>query len=181
MYTNRGPNFRPYGDVITVVRRDFPPADKTLVDPDNIGTNFIDGEWVTQDSNGKLIRPTNIATALDPAGTKLCWPIWVEPGRSDIMSQSEKKFPILWQGDWEFESMIFDPAAVVGSGAAITLMHQPLKIATITLGSVSGGSRKFSGLVGHGGSGDSAQAVGYVTRLPTANGGWLRMRGGNLY
>jgi hypothetical protein len=51
-----------------------------------------------------------------------------------------------------------------------------LKVATITIG-----SRNYTGLVGHGGSGDASKVVGYVTKLPAANGNKLRLRGGILY
>lgn len=168
-------NFRPVGDVLPVVRRDFPLADKTLVNPEN-AVSLYDGEWMTLDSNYKMIRPVDITTegdAPDSAAT-LLFPLWAENGRYDIQAMGDKKPPLLWMGGWEFESRIFDPAATVGSGAAISSLWQPLKVATVTIG-----SRNFSGLVGHGGEGtDTARVVAYVTRLPADNGGWLRLRGG---
>jgi hypothetical protein len=59
-------------------------------------------------------------------------------------------------------------------------MLQPLKVASISVGGVYG-VRTLSGLVGHGGSNDTDRIVGYVTKLPAANNGWLRLRGGNLF
>lgn len=172
-------NFKPVSDVIPVVRRDFIPADRTLVDPSN-PLSFIDGEWLTLDSAGKLVRPMSVAGAGNAAGTKLCWPLWSENGRYDIQAMAERKCPLLWLNDWEFETRIFDAAAVVGgAGVAITAILQPVKVASVSLGGVYG-TRILSGLVGAGAA-DTDRVVGYVTRLPAANGGWLRIRGGNNF
>lgn len=169
-------NFRPVGDVLPVVRRDFPLADKTLVDPDN-AVSLFDGEWMTLNSSYKMVRAADVTTpdAIPTAGN-LCFPLWAENGRYDIQAMADKKPPLLWMNSWEFETRIFDPAAVVttgGTGAAITSLWQPLKVATITIG-----ARNYVGLVGHGGSGDTDLIVGYVTKLSTDNSGWLRLRGG---
>jgi len=165
-------NFRPVADVLPLERRDYPVADKTLTNPNN-PVVLVDGEWMTLDSSEKLIRAADVASPGDAAGAALCWPLWAERGRFDIQAMADRKTPILWMGAWEFESLIFDPAAVVGSGAAITTLMQGVKVATVTIG-----ARNFVGLVGHGGSGDSDRVVGYVTRLHTVNGGFLRLRGG---
>jgi hypothetical protein len=61
----------------------------------------------------------------------------------------------------------------LGSGAPITFVLQGVKAATIAIG-----GRNFTGLVGHGGSADASPVVGYVTRLPSANGGKLRFING---
>ena len=171
-------NFRPVGDVLAVVRRDIGLNDKSLANPRN-ATFLVDGEWLSQTQANKLERACNIATAgNEPATTthgfpKRLFPCWSESGRYDVQAMFEKKVPILWAGFWEFETMIFDAAAVVGSGHAVAEVDQPLKVASITID-----GKICSGLVGHGGSGDStATIVGWVTRLHTNNGGWLRLRG----
>jgi hypothetical protein len=173
-------NFRPVTDVLPVVRRDLLPADKTLVNPAN-PLSLIDGEWVTLNSNAQLVRPFDITQTAGSvwAGTQLCWPLWAENGRFDIQAMADNKTPVLWLNAWEFETRIFDPAAVVNSGAAITAILQPVKVASISIGGFFG-TRTLSGLVGHGAS-ESDRIVGYVTRLPAANNGWLRIRGGTLY
>jgi hypothetical protein len=130
---------------------------------------------MTLNAAEQLIRAADVATPGNPA-TALSFPLWAEQGRFDVQAIADRKTPILWMGSWEFETLIFDPAAVVGSGAAITALLQPLKVATVTVG-----SRNFVGIVGHGGGADSAQIVGHVTRLHTANAGFLRMRGGNAF
>lgn len=167
-------NFRPVADVLPLERRDFPVADKTLTNPGN-AVVLVDGEWMTLNASEKLIRASAIGTPGDPSLT-LSFPLWAERGRFDVQAMADRKTPILWMGSWEFETLIFDPAAVVGSGAAITALFQPLKVATVTIG-----TRNFTGIVGHGGSGDTHRIVGHVTRLHTNNGGFLRMRGGNSF
>ena len=166
-------NFRPVSDILTLERRDFPLADKTLADPSS-ATPLVDGEWVNLNSSEKVIRATTVGTPGDAlTAGELAWPVWSERGRYDVQAMAERKVPLIWMGSWEFESLIFDAAATVGSGAAITAIMQPVKVATVTIG-----SRNYTGLVGHGGSGDSDLIVGYVTRLHTVNGGFLRIRGG---
>ena len=169
-------NFRPVGDVLPVVRRDFPLADKQLANPEN-PLSLYDGEWMTLDSSYKLVRACDVtddSTPAEPAAGALCFPLWAENGRFDIQAMADRKPPLLWMGNWEFETRVFDPAVAAGSGAAITTLWQPVKVATVVIG-----TRNFVGLVGHGGAGvDSALIVGYVTKLSSDNGGWLRIRGG---
>ena len=174
MSTVQKTNFEPVRDVLTVVRADYPLADTTLANPGN-ALALVDGEWMTLNATAKLVRGSVVGTPDDPAVT-LTWPLWAERGRTDVQTMADRKMPVLWMGQWEFDSRIFDAAAIVGSGAAITFMFQPLKVATITLG-----SRNYTGLVGHGGSGDTDIIIGSVTKLPAVNGGKLRLRGGNRY
>ena len=170
-------NFRPHGDILPVVRRDFPLADKTLASPDN-PVSLYDGEWMTLNSAYKLVRGAVVAAPGNvPAATALCFPLWAENGRYDIQAMADRKPPLLWENHWEFETRIFDPAAAVGNGVAITAMWQPLKVASITIG-----ARNYVGLVGHGGAGvDTDRIVAYVTKLSSDNGGGLRIRGGFGY
>ncbi|HOM14311.1 MAG TPA: hypothetical protein PLB41_13440, partial [Rubrivivax sp.] len=70
------------------------------------------------------------------------------------------------------KTRIFDATKALGAGAAITTLLQPVKVATITLG-----SRNYVGLVGSAYN-DTAVIVGYVTRLPSAAGGMLQFMSG---
>ena len=85
---------------------------------------------------------------------------------------SEKKTTVLFTGEWEFDTRIYDATTVVASGAAMALL-KPVKVGTITIG-----SRNYTGLLGHGGTSDNALIVGYVTRMPATNGGKLRIKSG---
>lgn len=176
MSTIQRVNFEPVGDIISVTRRDFPVADKTLVIPTNAAA-LVDGEWLTLDSTRKLVRSVAIATEGTAASaSKLHYPLFMERGRTDVQGSADKKTMILWGGFWEFDTRIFKASLSVGSGAIISAIDQPLKVASIDLG-----GKIVSGLVGHGGSGDTDRIVGYVTALPAQNGGKLRLRGGLLY
>jgi hypothetical protein len=172
-------NFTPVSDILPVQRRDFPLADPTLAQPLN-AVALVDGEWMTLNANYQIVRASDITSvgAYQPAGAAFpprSFPLFAERGRYDVQALSSVKMPILWRGDYEFDTRIFDATAVVHGGAAITAVMQPLKIATITFG-----GRNFTGLVGHGllSGGDTDPIVGYVTRLAANNGGQLRFISG---
>jgi hypothetical protein len=172
-------NFTPVSDILPVQRRDFPSADPTLVQPLN-AICYIDGEWLTLNTSYQAIRATDITSvgAYQPVGATFpprSFPLFAERGRYDVQALSGAKVPLLWRGDYEFDTRIFDASAVVHGGAAITAVMQPLKVATITFG-----GRNFTGLVGHGplSGGDTDPVVGYVTKLPANNGGQLRFISG---
>ncbi len=176
MSTIQKVNFEPVSDMLPTQRRDFPLADKTLSDPLN-AVALVDGEWLTLNTSYQIVRAAAIGT-LGTAGaggraSVRSFPLWAERGRYDVRAMSENKMPVLWRGDWEFDTRVFDSVAVVDTGAAITTVMQPLKVATIQIG-----TRNYCGLVGHGGSGDTAPVVGYVTKLPANNGGRLRLISG---
>lgn len=164
-------NFELVTDILPVQRRDFPLADPTLCDPQNAAV-LIDGEWLTLDTNYKILRATDITDA-NAVAAKRSFPLFAERGRSDVQALSGKKMPILFLGVYEANTRIFSAAANGGHWVAITAVLQPLKIATITIG-----TRNFSGLVGHAGSSDTDPVVGYVTRLPANNSGQLRFMTG---
>ena len=169
-------NFEPVSDFLKEHRRDFPLADGSLADPSN-AVCAIDGEWWILDSAGKkLVRATDITSVGDEPGNNdfLLMPSWAERGRTDVQAMASRKMPVLFMGDYEIDTRIFNAAVTVGTGAAITTVGQPLKVATITIG-----SRNFSGLVGAAyNEAAPAKFVGYVTRLPAQNNGKLRFRTG---
>lgn len=163
-------NFEPVTDVNPIHRRDVALADKTLCDPMN-ALCLVDGEWMVFDSSAKLVRAADVTTPGNPAAL-ISFPLFAERGRYDVQAMADRKMPILMLGQYEFDTRIFDAVTVVGSGAAITTMLQPVKVATITLG-----ARNYVGLLGSAYA-DNAAIVGYVTRLPTNNGGKLRFMSG---
>lgn len=176
MSTIQKVNFEPVSDVLPVQRRDFPLADKTLSDPLN-AVALVDGEWMTINTSYQLVRAAAIGTlATAGAGGRAAvrsFPLFAERGRYDVRALSEGKMPILWRGEYEFDTRVFDAVAAAGSGASITTVLQPLKAGTIAIG-----TRNYVGLVGHGGSADTDPVVGYVTKLPANNGGKLRFISG---
>jgi len=164
-------NFEPFSNLLQTQIRDKALADPTLANPLS-AVALVDGEWMTTDASDKAIRASAVATPGNPA-TVMSFPLFAERGRTDVQAMAERKVPLIIMGDWEADTRIFDATVVVGGGAAITTQWQPVKVATITLG-----ARNYSGLVGHGGAADTAPIAGYVTRLPAANGGKLRIMGG---
>ena len=170
MSTVQRVNFEPVSDIAPIHRRDFILADKTLADPNN-AVALVDGEWMTLDANMKLIRATTIGSVGNPAALH-SFPLFAERGRYDVQAMAERKMPILFLGQYEFNTRIFDASAAIGSGAVIGTMLQPLKVATITIG-----TRNYTGLVGSAYN-DTVPIVGYLTRLPAQNGGRLRFISG---
>lgn len=172
MSTVQRVNFEPVSDINPIHRRDIPLADPTLANPGN-AVCLVDGEWMTFDASSKLVRATDV-TSLGNAASKLAFPLFAERGRYDVQAMAERKMPVLFLGQYEFETRIFDAAANVGSSGnqAIASTLQPLRVLTITLG-----GRNYSGLVGSQLSAN-VPIVGYVTRLPASNGGRLRFISG---
>lgn len=171
MSTVQRVNFEPRSDLMLIQRRDFSVADAALVNPLN-ALAFVDGEWVTLNDANQLVRATTIGTPGNLAA-KISFPLFSERGRTDTQSMGSKKMTVLYLGQYEADTRIFDAASTSG-GAAITQVGQPLTVATITLG-----GRNYSGLVGcvTAGTGNNL-IVGYVSRLPSVNGGKLRFVSG---
>ena len=171
-------NFTPVSDILPVQRRDFALADPTLANPLN-AVCLIDGEWMALNSAYQIVRASDIttlgATALSGGKKIRSFPLFAERGRYDVQAMSLAKLHVLWRGDYEFDTRIFDATRVANGGAAITYVGQPLKVATIGFS-----GRNYTGLVGHAdlGGADTDPIVGYVTRLSTSNGGQLRFISG---
>lgn len=171
MSTVQKVNFEPVTDILPVHRRDFPLADPTLAQPLN-SLALVDGEWMAITSTYKIVRAADV-TVLGTAGaagraTVKSFPLWAERGRYDVQAIAGTKMPVLFRGEYEFDTRIFDATAIAGGGAAMTGIMQPLKVATIVLG-----GRNYCGLVGHGGAADTDPVIGHITRLPSGNGGKL--------
>ena len=172
MSTVQKVNFEPVSDINPIHRRDVPLADPTLANPGN-AVCLVDGEWMTFNSSAKLIRASDVTT-LGAVASTLAFPLFAERGRYDVQAMAERKMPVLFLGQYEFETRIFDVAAAINGAAniAITSMLQPVSVMTIALG-----GRNYSGLVGRALTAN-VPIVGYVTRLPASNGGRLRFISG---
>lgn len=163
-------NFELVSDTLKLQVRDFGLADKTIAEPLN-ATALVDGEWFTIDSSYKAARAASVAGAGN-FPTQTSYPCWAERGRSDVLANAARKIPLIFMGQYEADTRIFDASAAVSGGAAITFVGQPLKVATVTIG-----GKIVVGLVGAV-AGDGEPIVGRVTRLPANNGGKLRFIGG---
>ena len=164
-------NFTPVSDILPIQRRDFALADPTLSNPLN-AVVLIDGEWVTLNTSYQILRASDV-TSTSSTATLRSFPLFAERGRYDVQAMSLHKMPILYRGDYEFDTRIFD-ASNTNGGAAITTILQPLCVGTIVIG-----TRNFTGLMGHDGTSTNLKPiVGYVTKLPATNGGQLRFISG---
>lgn len=168
-------NFEPVSDINVLHRRDFQLYDPTLINPMN-AVCIVDGEWVGLNTSNQLVRATDITVNHNPA-TAICFPIFYERGRYDGQALAEKRMTILLLGQYEFDTRVYHATDAVGSGAAITAVLQPLKVATVSITMTGVGTRYFTGLVGSQYT-DNAPIVGYVTRLPANNHGKLRFISG---
>jgi len=171
MSTVQRVNFEPLSNLLQTQIRDKVLADGSLVNPLN-AVALVDGEWMTTDASDKAVRASAVGTPGNPA-TVMSFVLFAERGRTDIQARAERGVPLIMFGEWEADTRIFDATVVIAGGAAITFQWQPVKVATITIG-----SRNYSGLVGHGGAADTAPIAAYVSKLPAANGGKLRVHGG---
>lgn len=159
-------NFEPVSDLLKTQVRDFALADKTIAEPLN-ATALVDGEWFILNTAYQAVRAASVAGAGN-FPTQTSYPAFCERGRSDILAMSQRKIPLIFMGDFEADTRIFDAALVVSGGAAITFVGQPLKVASISIG-----GKIVCGLVGAVAA-DGEPIVGRVTRLPANNGGKLR-------
>jgi hypothetical protein len=144
-------NLEPLSDILLTQRRDYPLADRNV-------TN----------NNHRLVRASDV-TVLGNLAASRSFVLFYERGRYDGRAMAEGKADVIQFGDYEADTRIYDATVALGGGAAITAVMQPLKVATIAIG-----GRNYSGLVGHGGAGDTDPIVALVTRLPANNGGRLR-------
>ena len=138
-------------DVQNIGRRDFTVAEKALVNPTNPAC-IIDGEFVSLNQDYQLVR--SLAGVLGFA-------VWAEKGRFDV--QAIGKLTVLMLGPYEADTRVFL------SGGSLTL-GAPLSISN-TVDMHDGAGAVRSGLAG---TTASQLVIGYVTRMPTNNGGRLR-------
>src|SRR5580692_5447690 len=106
MSTIQRVNFAPVSDILPVTRRDFGMADPTLDNPLNQAA-FIDGEWVSLTTSYQIQRPMSIAAAGNLA-TVRSFPLWAEKGRYDVQANSGRNTPVIWLGEAEWDTRVFD-------------------------------------------------------------------------
>lgn len=139
-------NFDLVTELQGLLRRDFPLADPTLINPNNANP-LMDGEFLSLDSSYKLVRAADGAFG---------FALFMERGRFDV--QAIKKTTILFGGTYEADTRVFTSAGLTQGGK--------LQIsASVTVDTLT-----KSGLANY----SSGESVGFVTRLPANNGGRLR-------
>jgi len=136
----------------TLNRRPFELADPTILNPTNANP-LIMGEYLQLDAAYKMERGGEAAGATVPS-----FAYFAEQGRYEV--QAIQKGPILYGGWYEADTKVFDGTGIVSAGQMISA------------GDVTFGSLTRRGLLLN--PGGTVLTVGYVTRLPAANNGFLR-------
>ena len=139
-------NFELVTEVQGLLRRDFPVADRTLVNPNNANP-LMDGEFINLDSAYKLIRGADGTMGLA---------LFVERGRMDV--QAIGKVTVLMGNTYEADTRVF-------TTTSLTLGCKLQVSASVTVDTLT-----KSGLALY----SSGEIIGYCTRLPANNGGKLR-------
>lgn len=138
------PNFELKSELQTLIRRDFPLADPTLLLP--LGSNpLVDGEWLVLDASYKLARGTGEGVS------PLSYPVHTERGRSD--TQAIGKANVLFLGMYEAETKIYDATGLVLGGE--------LTVQDVTIGGLVKRGLKL------GGAQAGRVVVGYVSKILT--------------
>ena len=162
-------NFEPVSNLLYNQTSSIALADPTLADPQNAAA-LVDGEWCVIDANKKLARAADVSTPA-AAATLPSYPVWDEKGRTDNQALGGRNKTVIYMGPWEFDTDIFDASGMTHNGL--------VSVATVVIDSVN-----YVGLINAGtfvAPTASVVIVGYVTRLPAANNGRLRIRGGVHY
>jgi hypothetical protein len=143
-------NFRLVTPLEKIERQDFPVSDRSILNP-NGANPLLDGEFMEfYSANPKVV--------VRAGGDIPCFVVFAERGRSD--TQAVGKVPLLLMGTYIADTLIMDDTAMVHGG--------PLMVDDVTIDSLTKSGLKHNPLTG------SELVVGYVMRLPTANGNKLR-------
>lgn len=151
-------SFKLVSEFQTLHRRSFELADPTILRPATSANPLVMGEFLDLTTAYKMQRGTGTLTV--PS-----WPYYAEEGRYEV--QALNKGPFLYMGPFEADTMVFD-------GTLITAVGQPLFV-----GDVSYGALTRKGLLGVAVP-STEWPIGFVTRLPANNNGWLRFIRNNV-
>jgi hypothetical protein len=135
-----------------LMRPSMEVADKDLLNPNVASPKvpLMDGEFVTENSEYKLVR----ATDYSPVVPAYAWLEW----RGDMGVQGSGRGAILKGGTYEADTIVFDSTSLV--------LHSALMVGSCTIGGLA-----RSGLILRTASN---YVIGYVTKLSATNGGRLR-------
>ena len=152
-------NFKLVSEFQTIHRRSFELTDPDILKPvpGGVKVPLVEGEWLQLDTAYKALRGT--AEAAVPS-----FAYFAEQGRYE--TQAIGKGPLLFLGQYEADTLIMDTAAE----ATITAVGQPLIVNDVTIASLA--RRGLTALPSS--PGGTELVVGYVTRLPANNNGYLR-------
>lgn len=139
-------NFELVTEVQSLIRRDFPVADRDLVNPTNTNP-LMDGEFMNLNASYQLIRGASLSMG---------FALFAERGRFDV--QAVGKTTVLFGGTYEADTRVF-------TSAGLTLGCKLEISAAVTVDTLTkSGLKVFT----------TGEVIGYCTRLPANNGGRLR-------
>jgi len=146
-------NFKLVSDFLSITTRSFELADAALLNP-NSALPLVMGEFLEIDSAYKMARGTG-------SGTGLSFAYFQFQGAYDV--QALGKGPFLYLNQYEADTKIFED----GIGGGALAMNGP-----VIVGDLTSGRR---GLVPMPAApAGTERVVGYVTRMPSVNNGYLR-------
>lgn len=135
-------------NVSSVRRQDFSAADSDLLNPlSTVPLALEQGEWVTFDADGKVIRVT--------ASVRPSYQAWSPKG--DMGAQALGKLSVIFIGDYEAETDMYDSAVTYTIGEPLTA-----KTVTIDAEDRAGLTNDVTGATDY--------IVGYVTKVPGDSG-----------
>lgn len=147
-------NFQLVTELSTLVRRDFPLTDPTIVSPNGVRP-LIDGEFLELDSAYKALRTgDNDSTSIDE-GVSPSYAVHTERGRYD--TQALRKPTLLFLHGYEAKTKVYKSAGL-SLGSMLTV--QDILIAGSTV------VRRGLGVK----TGSGKWIVGYVTKLTDGTG-----------
>ena len=141
-------NFKLISEFQTIHRRPFELAAPAILDPNN-AQPLVDGEFLELDGTYKMARGT-VNPAVVPS-----FVYFAERGRYE--TQALQKGPFLYLGWYEADTKIMDSTALA--------VGDPLEITNVTIGGIVRRALKKA---------TTGYVIGYATRLPAVNNGWLR-------
>lgn len=144
------PNFELKTELQSLIRRDFPVATATLLQPLNANP-IVDGEWLELNSSQKLARGAP-GGANNEGLSALVFPVHTEKGRYD--TQALGKANILYLGMFEAWTKVVHLAGL-SVGSALT-------VADVSFESLTRRGVRLAGAEA------GRVVVGYVTKLLTA-------------
>lgn len=145
-------NFKLTTPFIDLGVRTFPFTDPSILLPSNANP-LVDGEFLELDASYKLVRGA-AAVAAVPS-----FAYFLEQGA--YTAQGLGKGPVLMLHGYEADTMIFDSGGSYAFGT-------PLVVGNVTIGAAT--KRGLLNVVTPG----TDHVIGYVTRAPANNNGWLR-------
>ena len=158
-------NFRLISEFQPIQRRPFSVATPAILNPVD-GNPLLDGEFLGQNSAYKMDRDA-AGTGTNEQSSTPQWCVFAERGRYE--TQAIQKVPMLYLGSYEAETKIMSAGTDLGADAIATV-GQPLYVGNCTIGGLV-----KRGLRGVNTAGITNElSIGFVTRLPADNGGWLR-------